>query len=57
MTYPGFEPGTFGFQVGNVTNRAMDVVWIEPTKASISLLYGRYFFGIPKNEILSKHFF
>jgi hypothetical protein len=20
MTYPGFEPGTFGFQVGNVTN-------------------------------------
>jgi hypothetical protein len=20
LTYPGFEPGTFGFQVGNATN-------------------------------------
>jgi hypothetical protein len=20
MTYPGFEPGTFGYQVGNATN-------------------------------------
>jgi hypothetical protein len=26
MTYPGFEPGTFGFQVGNVTNWAMEAV-------------------------------
>jgi hypothetical protein len=26
LTYPGFEPGTFGFQVGNATNWAIEVV-------------------------------
>jgi hypothetical protein len=26
LTYPGFEPGTFGFQVGNATNWTIEVV-------------------------------
>jgi hypothetical protein len=26
MTYLGFEPGTFGYQVGNATNRTIEVV-------------------------------
>jgi hypothetical protein len=35
MTYLGFEPGTFGYQVGNATNWTIEVVIYEESILSM----------------------
>jgi hypothetical protein len=39
LTYPGFEPGTLGFQVGNATNWTIEVVWIVVIRNALNWLY------------------
>jgi hypothetical protein len=53
MTYLGFEPGTFGYQVGNATNWTIEVVYARYEKViilngsfGISTTVNRHMIGI-----------
>jgi hypothetical protein len=48
LTYPGFEPGTFGFQVGNATNWTIEVdeQGVPHTTETGSTVLGCWKFGL-----------